>query len=67
VVQRLRAAHQLAQAVEQLLQAQVCADAFIKRVFVQYHAASSSPAIIARSQLPLGSLGPPIRPDSGLG
>ena len=35
VVQRVCAAHQLAQAVEQLLQAQVSANAFVKRVFVE--------------------------------
>jgi hypothetical protein len=57
----------LAQAVEQLLQAQVSANAFVKRVFVQYHAASSIAAIIARSQWPIGPLGSPIRSGSSLG
>ena len=49
VIHRFRSGHQLAHAVEKLLQSQVSANAFIKRVFVQDHEASFSAAIIARS------------------
>ena len=59
VVQSLIAPDKFTQAGKQLLQSQIGANAFIKWVFVQYHAAFSNAAIIARSRRqaePLGHL-----------
>ena len=50
MVQSLIAPDKFTQAGKQLLQSQIGANAFIKWVFVQYHAAFSNLAIIARSR-----------------